>query len=100
MLKRPRVCSLVFLVALAVLCSPTRLVAAEGGTDRPFRGSAVGVVTDQIPPNGLVIDYTGKATHLGRFTRREFVFFYPDGSFFGTMVFTAANGDRLTLDFT
>ena len=65
----------------------------------PFRGSAAGMVVGLVPPNELVIEYTGTATHLGQFTREEHLFLNPDGSFTGTMVFTAANGDELWLDF-
>src|SRR5262245_7845191 len=84
------------LLALAAAWPPGPL-RADG--DRPFRGSAAGIGTGVVPPNGLVIEYTGTATHLGRFTREERLFLNPDGSLTGTMVFTAANGDELWLDF-
>jgi len=57
------------------------------------------MVTGVVPPNGLIIESTGTATHLGRFTREERLFLNPDGSFSGTIVFTAANGAELWADF-
>lgn len=75
--------------------------ADKDGTGRPFKGSGVGIVVDQIPPNGLVLEWVGTATHLGAFTRTEYVFFNADGvSFQGNMIFEAANGDLLYLDFS
>jgi hypothetical protein len=47
----------------------------------------------------LVVEYTGTATHLGAYTREEHLFLNPDGTFTGTIVFTAANGDELWVDF-
>ena len=46
-----------------------------------------------------VIEYTGQATHLGRFTRTEYFFLDEAGRVFGWMVYTAADGDQLWLDF-
>ena len=85
----------VALVALAGAWPPGSLHA---GPDRPFQGAAAGMVAGVIPPNGLVIEATGTATHLGRFTREELLFLGPDGSLAGTIVFTAANGDELWAD--
>ena len=95
MLRRSCVWSFAFLALLtgAWSASPLR---ADG--DRPFRGSAAGIVTGVVPPNGLVIEATGTATHLGRFTREELLFLGPDGSLAGEIVFTAANGDQLWVD--
>ena len=69
----------------------------------PFRGRADLVVTGQefLPPASLRLtgSATGQATHLGRFTRTEtIVVDLTNGTFTGTLVFTAANGDRLTAD--
>jgi hypothetical protein len=87
-------------VALLTGAWPPGQLRADGDQQgRPFRGSAEGMVTGAVPPNELVIDYTGEATHLGRFTREEHLLLNPDGSFTGTIVFTAANGDELWLDF-
>ena len=88
------------LAIVAGFWSLTQPCAGEDSQARPFRGSAVGMVTGQVPPNELIIEYTGTATHLGRFTREERLFLNPDGSFSGTMVFTAADGDELWLDFS
>jgi hypothetical protein len=67
---------------------------------RPFRGTATGEVTGVGESGELIITYTGQATHLGNFTREERLFLNPDGTFTGTMVFTAANGDELWVEFT
>lgn len=90
---------LVLLASLAVgeLASPTGAVA--GDPARPFRGTATGQVTGIGESGELIITYTGRATHLGKFTREERLFLNPDGTFTGTMVFTAANGDELWLQF-
>lgn len=88
------------LVALAAVitggwvCPP-----AVAGDDRPFRGTATGQVTDVGASGELIITYTGTATHLGKFTREERLFLNADGTFTGTMVFTAANGDQLWVEF-
>ena len=37
--------------------TPNRWAFRADG-DRPFRGTATGMVTGAVPPNGLVIDYT------------------------------------------
>jgi hypothetical protein len=66
---------------------------------RPFRGTATGQVTGIGGSGELIITYTGQATHLGNFTREERLFLNPDGTFTGTMVFTAANGDELWVEF-
>jgi hypothetical protein len=89
-----------FVVATLALCSSDQAWAEKRGTGRPFKGRAEGRVVAQIPPNQLVINYTGRASHLGKFTRTENLFLNPDGSFSGTIVFTAANGDELHLNLT
>ena len=94
MVRRSFACS-VALLALAAAWPSGPLRAGEG---LPFRGTAAGIVTGLVPPNGLVVEYTGTATHLGRFTREERLFLNPDGSVTGTIVFTAADGDELWLD--
>lgn len=90
---------LALLALLAGAGLPGQLRADGDSQPRPFRGTAAGVVTGMVPPNGLVIESTGTATHLGRFTREERLFLNPDGSFSGTIVFTAANGDELWVEF-
>ena len=87
----------VILLALAAAWPPGHLRADE---DRPLRGTATGAITGVVPPNELIIEATGAATHLGQFTREERLFLNPDGSFSGTIVFTAANGDELRADFS
>jgi hypothetical protein len=71
-----------------------------GAHARPFKGVATGTVTGVDPSGAVVIAATGNATHLGDFTRTEYVFFGPDGTISGTVVFTAANGDQLWADFS
>jgi hypothetical protein len=65
---------------------------------RPFQGHAEGYITGQIPPNGLFLEMSGQATHLGNFTREEYAYLGADGSVTGTIVFTAANGDELWVE--
>jgi hypothetical protein len=83
-------------VALCLVLATSLVPAAQ---PRPFKGSAEGMVTGAIP-GGFVVEYTGQATHLGKFSRTEFVTFGPGGAIAGTIVFTAANGDQLWADFT
>ena len=47
-----------------------------------------------------MVETAGNATHLGSFTRTEFLFSGPGGAISGSVVFTAANGDELWADFT
>jgi len=64
----------------------------------PFRGRADAVITGAVPtPDGLLLTTsgTGRATHLGQFTREERILVGADGTFVGQVTFTAANGDRL-----
>lgn len=81
-------------------CLAMSLTQAAGAQDVPFKGEADGVA-QFLSPQEVVIEYTGNATHLGRFTRHEYLFLNDDGfTFQGFMVFTAANGDELWLDFS
>jgi len=89
------------LVALALVFTALAVPAASAA-DRPFKGHASGVIQafpDPIAGTPGVVQYTGQATHLGRFTRTEYFNFDGFGGIFGTMFFTAANGDRLDLNF-
>ena len=99
---RMRSLSFVLLMGLSMCCTSAWGQSNEGGwpsiKDLPFRGTAAGAVVDQIPPNGLEVQTRGKATHLGKFRRTEFLFLNPDGSFVGQLVFFAANGDQLSAD--
>ena len=82
-------------VIAAMLASAGTLDAADNPVARPFRGSAQGYITGQIPPNGLFLEMSGRATELGHFTLEEYAFLGADGSVVGTITFTAANGDEL-----
>lgn len=95
MLHRSCVWAFGLLAILAGAGSPIQLRAEGADPAQPFRGSAHGMVTGVAPPNELIIEATGTVTHLGRFTREERLFLNGDGSFSGTIVFTAANGDEL-----
>jgi hypothetical protein len=89
-----------FALTLLAFGLPSYIRANEGGGDRPFKGSAVGSITGVTPKGAFVIESAGRATHLGNFTRTEYVFFGPAGAISGCLVFTAANGDELTADFS
>jgi len=69
----------------------------------PFQGRANLVITsvEDVPPftRTLTASATGQATHLGRFTRTETVVAnLATGTFTGSQVFIAANGDQLNAD--
>jgi hypothetical protein len=84
------------LTAIAALALP-----ASAGEQRPFYGRGTEAVIAAAPTSeGLAVTATGagQATHLGRFTRVADVVIHPDNTFDGTVVFTAANGDRLVAD--
>jgi hypothetical protein len=93
-----------FWIALAAVASfslPGRLPAADDST--PFRARADEMVTSaELIGEGLVgltVMAAGEATYLGRFTAVESVALdMTDGTFSGTRVFVAANGDRLYAD--
>src|SRR5215218_5991459 len=86
------------LAVASALALPGPLCAGDGPVARPFQGSAQGYITAQIPPNGLFLEMSGHATHLGHFTREEYAYLGADGSVVGTIVFTAANGDELWVE--
>jgi hypothetical protein len=69
----------------------------------PFKGRADAVITGVVdtPPatRELTASATGQATHLGPFTRTESLTIdLLAGTFTGTIVFTADNGDLLKVD--
>ena len=71
----------------------------------PFQGRADLVITgvEDTPPGTrtLTATATGQATHLGRYNRTETVVVnLANGTFTGSLVFTAANGDRLSANIT
>src|SRR5262245_56705163 len=74
--------------------------AEASGGSRPIKGTGEGVVTEVVSPGNLLIDYVGNASHLGNFTRREDVTISPLGTIAGTIVFVAADGDELNVEFT
>ena len=87
------------MLAAALVASTGSDRAEAGETSRRFQGTAEGAVTEFTTPTDWVIDYVGNATHLGKFTRRELISFTGPGTFEGTIVFVAANGDELDADF-
>jgi hypothetical protein len=96
--KRTAVAALGLALALLAFGLSSHLHAGPGGTNRPFKGHAEGEVTGVSPEGELIVESTGTATHLGKFTRTESVF--VDGfDISGTIVFTAANGDQLWAGF-
>jgi hypothetical protein len=88
----------IVLAVIAALGLSTGLYAGNKPVARPFKGSAQGYITAQIPPNGLFLEMSGQATQLGHFTREETAFIGLDGSVVGEIVFTAANSDELRVD--
>ena len=90
------------LLAVLALAGP----AAAGGQEKqvPFRGEFEGAatVTPRTPPFVFVnIEGAGQATHLGNFdVSIPHVTNRSNGTAEGTYLFTAANGDTLTADFT
>ena len=88
--------TLVTIVASAFIAwLPAWAAAAEV----PLAGRAEGSVTSLAPATGgvmLTVLAQGNASHLGIFTREEQILLDPvSNTFTGTLVFTAANGDRL-----
>src|SRR5690349_3906878 len=108
MTKRTFARALVALPLLLVGWAHSAPEAVAKGPSRPFRGSADGMVTGLIAPGpdshygGFTAFWTGNATHLGRFTRQEVLRFTNEEmtEFEGEMVFTAANGDELHVEFS
>ena len=90
--------ALLSLVSLVAVGASDR--AEASGESRPIKGTGEGVVTGIVSPVNLLIDYVGNASHLGNFTRREDVTFGAFGTIAGTIVFVAADGDELNVDFT
>jgi hypothetical protein len=91
--------ALVFLVVMT-LAGP-----AAAGDEEPFKGSLEGVVTihSSLPPPfvSVLVEATGKATHLGKFMLEiPHVVNRDNRTGIGTYEFSAANGDMLFADFT
>src|SRR5262245_25950215 len=91
-------------LVLAVLAVLGLAYPVAAGDDVPFKGSLDGVVTitPLDPPFVMVdVDATGNATELGKFTLDiPHIVDRSTRTAIGTCVFTAANGDTLTADFT
>ena len=90
---------------IAALALAMALVAPVAAADTvPFKGSLSGsvTVTPLTPPlASVVIDGGGFATQLGRFTLEvPHVVNQATRIATGTYIFTAANGDTLTADFS
>jgi hypothetical protein len=100
MWKRTSLAVAALILTLPAFSLPPHVHADGGGSNRPFKGLAAGAVTGIAPSGAIVIEYTGNATHLGNFTRTEYLFLGPGGTVSGTMVLTAANGDELLVDFS
>jgi hypothetical protein len=83
--------------ALVMLLSLALPLMAEAAT--PLVGKATGAITSFAPGAGGVAITTfaeGHTTHLGQFSREEHLLLDSNtGAFTGTIVFTAANGDKL-----
>jgi hypothetical protein len=95
--------TIMYLQMTALFLTAALAGPVAAGAEVPFKGRLEGffTVTPLVPPFARVlIEATGNATHLGRFTveNRHVVPFVTSGS--GSYEFTAANGDTLTADFT
>jgi hypothetical protein len=95
--SRRAVSPVLMIIAIVALALPAR-----AGQQVPFKGYADDMATSFEPtPDGgfhLTNAATGKATHLGRFTRVGSGDIHPDGTLEATLVWTAANGDQLFSD--
>ena len=100
-MKRRSLAAGLALAALVVLGLAGPVAA---GDQVPFKGSLDGVatVTPRTPPFVFInIEGSGHATQLGHFeVSIPHVTNRSNGTAVGTYVFTAANGDTLTADFT
>ena len=72
---------------------------AKGGSELPFKGTYEGLEKVVTATEHQLIDATGNATHLGRFTVTAAWTLAPTGGV-GTSTWTAANGDELHTSFT
>ena len=91
-------------LALAVVAVLGLTGPVAAGEQVPFKGSLEGDVTvTPLAPPFLQVDVEamGKASHLGKFTLDiPHVVNRANGTAVGSYVFTAANGDTLTANFT
>ena len=92
-------------VAVALAVFTPRALSAAGGTDRPFKGSAVGsanFLPDPSCPLGFrsVLETSGTASHLGLASfSSNHCFALPNLITEGQGTFVAANGDELYLTY-
>lgn len=73
---------------------------ALAGVSTPFKGWGSGTVVGVNPQptyTELTIDGSGQSTHLGHFTRHEVIQINATGGISGTIDFTAANGDVVSV---
>jgi len=87
-------------LALLAFALPMQIRADVDGSDRPLKGLAAGAVTGIDSSGAVVVEATGNSTHLGSFTRTEYIYFGPNGAISGNLIFKAANGDELWADFS
>ena len=91
-------------LALAVMVVLGLAGPAAAGEQVPFKGSLEGVVTItplKPPYVSVLVNATGNATHLGRFTLAiPHMVNRANRSATGTYQFVAANGDTLTASFS
>ena len=84
------------LAAVTVAIAP---YCGWAGESVPFKGNAAGAIVSATPgPGGLLATVLarGDATQIGQFSREESLVLNPaTGTIAGTIVFIAANGDRL-----
>jgi hypothetical protein len=87
-------------VLLACLVVGSAAPAASAAKNAPpnWKGSSTGTTR---PEGGVhVDDFSGKSSHLGRFTASGFHVLNPvDGTFVGQATWTAANGDQLDVTY-
>ena len=91
-------------LALAVLVLLGLAGPVAAGEQVPFKGRLEGVITQtrlDPPFISVLVEGTGNATHLGRFTfARPHLGNLATGSTSGSYHFIAANGDTLTANFS
>lgn len=95
-MRRIRKINIVLLVILLLCLSHP----AAAGDQVPFVGTLEGQVVSAIPQDSehmlFDADVTGHANHLGRFTGEAQVLQnVTDGSYVGSYIWTAANGDTI-----
>lgn len=99
--------SVISAILLAAMMSPA-VALSEGKADRPFKASLVTQEHAGFTPNcpskfGGTTTGTGKSTHLGKVTLTATDCITPMENHFtfkGTFTLTAANGDKLTGDYS